>query len=241
MEKNLTIKEFVKQRNVNKDILKLFKATYLIKITLTDEILGSSPSDPDIYKSYIATKADDKIKVAAELEALARIIDEDNEDESEFKANPITVFHRDKDGNPILYDYQVKGFCKNAAKAYYQVDTKPLRAYKTKIDNSVFILNREIPYELPEGGEIGLCTRPLRASTPQGERVAIAKSESLPAGTSATFIIATIDPTLCDHIEKWLAYGMLNGLGQWHNSGKGRFTFEVLDADFDKSCAKRNG
>jgi hypothetical protein len=28
-------------------------------------------------------------------------------------------------------------------------------------------------------------------------------------------------------VEEWLEYGELRGLGQWRNSGKGRFTAEV--------------
>lgn len=27
---------------------------------------------------------------------------------------------------------------------------------------------------------------------------------------------------------EWLDYGKLRGLGQWRNSGKGRFTYEIL-------------
>lgn len=27
---------------------------------------------------------------------------------------------------------------------------------------------------------------------------------------------------------EWLDYGKLRGLGQWRNSGKGRFTYELL-------------
>lgn len=30
-------------------------------------------------------------------------------------------------------------------------------------------------------------------------------------------------------VREWLDYGVLRGIGQWRNSGKGRFTYEVLD------------
>ena len=29
-------------------------------------------------------------------------------------------------------------------------------------------------------------------------------------------------------VLEWLDYGKLRGLGQWRNSGKGRFTYELL-------------
>ena len=28
---------------------------------------------------------------------------------------------------------------------------------------------------------------------------------------------------------QWLDYGALNGVGQWHNSGKGRFYYEITE------------
>lgn len=30
-------------------------------------------------------------------------------------------------------------------------------------------------------------------------------------------------------VLEWLNYGAMRGIGQWRNSGKGRFTYEVLD------------
>ena len=30
-------------------------------------------------------------------------------------------------------------------------------------------------------------------------------------------------------VREWLDFGCFNGLGQWRNSGKGRFTWEELD------------
>jgi hypothetical protein len=31
------------------------------------------------------------------------------------------------------------------------------------------------------------------------------------------------------YVEEWLDYGCLRGLGQWRNSGKGRFFWERID------------
>lgn len=30
-------------------------------------------------------------------------------------------------------------------------------------------------------------------------------------------------------VREWLDYGQLRGIGQWRNSGKGRFTYEITD------------
>ena len=64
---------------------------------------------------------------------------------------------------------------------------------------------------------------------PQGERVALAESETIPAGSSIEFTIMTFDDGLWPTITEWLQYGRYRGIGQWRNSGKGRFEYEFLD------------
>mgnify|MGYP001070201268 CR=1 FL=1 len=95
------------------------------------------------------------------------------------------------------------------------------------IDGLIFVYPREIPYDL-HGLKMGYCERPLRASTPQGERVSIAKSESVPAGSTAEFEIECLDPGLEAMVRECLNYGTKRGLGQWRNSGKGRYEWEEL-------------
>ena len=63
----------------------------------------------------------------------------------------------------------------------------------------------------------------------QGERVALATSEMLPAGTTCEFTIKTLKADLLPTIKEWLDYGALNGLGQWHNSGAGAFEWEEIN------------
>ena len=60
----------------------------------------------------------------------------------------------------------------------------------------------------------------------RGERIALATSETVPAGTTFKFEIKTIQPELTEFFAECLDYGALNGLGQWRNSGKGAFTWE---------------
>ena len=77
-------------------------------------------------------------------------------------------------------------------------------------------------------GEMTICERPLRAQTAQGERVALSCSESIPAGSTMEIEITTLTDDLMNTVIEWLDYGKLNGLGQWHNSGKGRFIWEDI-------------
>ena len=106
-----------------------------------------------------------------------------------------------------------------------QTESSKLKAYKKVIDGLVFVGPRSI--KLNPAGEIGVCQRPLRANTMQGERVALASSEELPAGTTADFEIILLDESLEAVVREWLDYGALRGIGQWRNSGKGRFSYEV--------------
>lgn len=141
---------------------------------------------------------------------------------------------------PGVWDYQIRGFFKAAAAALnrWDKDSKDSRddlaklsAFKTKIDTCLFVYPRFIPFIFPEGGKIetGYCERPLRADTAQGPRVALAKSELVPAGTSIEFVIACATKELEPYIPAWLDYGLCCGLGQWRNSGKGQFVWEEME------------
>lgn len=184
-----------------------------VRIDFFEELLGSASANPEIHSEFIASNAPDAPSRKEEIEAIGV--------EAEIEKS-MTVFPRDEEGNPILWDYQIKGFFKNAAKSMNYIGGKhKLTAYKTKIDNLVFVNERKIKLNIP--GEISNCQRPLRASTAQGERVALANSESAPAGTWCEFTVKVLVDDLLTHVIEWLDYGELNGLGQWHNSGKGRF------------------
>ena len=88
-----------------------------------------------------------------------------------------------------------------------------------------------IPIEFD--GEIGSCQRPLRASTPQGERIALANSETIPAGATMEFDIKLLSDTHVPLVTECLNYGKYRGTGQWRNSGKGRFTWELISTEND--------
>lgn len=102
-----------------------------------------------------------------------------------------------------------------------------LKNYKQAIDGMIFVKPREIPYDL-HGLKMDYCERPLRAQTPMGERVSIAKSETVPAGSTVEFEFVCLDPNLEKMVRECLDYGVFRGLGQWRNSGKGRFEWEEI-------------
>lgn len=197
-----------------------------VKITFIEPILGSASGNPDIHREFIASKAPDA--PSREEEAAAVGVDE-------VERKEMTVFARTEDGKPCLWDYQIRGFFKHACGMLRQVsgtESSGIKAYKKFIDGLVFVAERKIP--LIFEGELGSCQRPLRGQTAQGERIALANSEAAPAGTTASFTVVCLDGKLLKAVREWLDYGRLNGLGQWHNSGMGRFTWRELDEEVDE-------
>lgn len=199
-----------------------------VRVTLIDEMLGTSSADPHIHEQYIASKAPDAKSTAEEVEAIGV---------EEFIEKSMTVFPRDENGNPVLWNYQIKGFFKSACKALKAIkgtESSKIKAYKQEIDLRLFVFadaddtaGRMIPIHL--NGEMGNCQRPLRAQTMQGERVALANSETVPKGSTFEFDIVSLGELNRPLIEEWLNYGQYNGLLQWRNAGRGAYKYDILD------------
>ncbi len=203
-----------------------------VKLTLTEDILGTSPNDQDLYRNWVGSNAPDAPTMEEEVSAIGvdGMVD-----------RGITVFPRTADGVPFLYDYQIKGFFKDACSMLSRQakkdpetgkktavnESSKLKAYKKIIDGMIFPQPRQIPLHFD--GEVGVCQRPLRAQTPQGERVALSISEAVPAGAWCEFDVLLLDEDHLPAVVEWLDYGALRGLGQWRNSGKGRFTWELIE------------
>lgn len=279
--------------------------TLKVHVEFLEELLGTASSDPKIHERFIASKAPDAPKLEQEVESLgAEAVEE----------RGMTIFSRMPDGEtPMLWDYQIKGYMKDACSMLRRVPTmksKNLKAFKKEIDGLIFPGPRMIALHAPDavysttrggvsvtvkpadadyvnvtltagesvtggvqydhdyiafieaplladGQETGKtvelnedngwtatvrmprcgihsCQRPLRASTAQGERVALAHSEALPAGTWFDMEVGCLVDSDVDYVLEWLQYGVLRGIGQWRNSGKGRFACRVVDADSGK-------
>ena len=210
-----------------------------IEITFEDRILGTEPSNPEIYRDYILSKAPDPYVAQQELNFLPP--EEVDEDGVPLRTG-ITVFHRDADGDPCLHMRHVKGFFKEACRAMQMAagrdpetgkklaknESSKLTAYKSKIDNLVFIAPDYLKLILPKGGQLVKEQRPLLAATPQGPRSALACSEAVPAGTKVRFTVTLLNDDLYPALIEWLDYGMLKGIGCWRNSGCGRFGYEEI-------------
>lgn len=196
-----------------------------VRLTFINEVLGTANCNPEIHKDFIASKAPDAPSMKEEIEALG--VDEVVE-------KSMTVFPRDKEGNPIFWDYQIRGFFKDACSALSRCkgaaeakESCGMKAYKKIIDGCIFVEPRMIPIKL--NGPMGNCQRPLRAQTMQGERVALANSETCPAGSSIEFTVVCISDDHEKAVLEWLEYAKYKCLGQWRNSGKGTALYEILD------------
>ena len=195
-----------------------------VRATFMDELLGTAPNNKDIYTDYIASKAPDATNLEDEVAAVGT---------EAVAEKGMTVFPRTKDGNPFLYDYQWKGYFKETCSFLRKVKgtaSEKIKAFKKQIDGLIFIEERETILDT-HGNELGVCQRPLRAATPQGERVSISCSETAPEGTTCEFTVICMVDSDTDLVREWLDYGKLHGTGQWRNSGKGRFVWDELDED----------
>ena len=202
-----------------------------VRVTLTEEMLGTASNNPNIHSEFIASKAPDAQSRAEEIASIGA--------EAEME-KAMTVFPRNEKGEPIVWDYQLKGFMKDACGMLRKIKDKEsskLKAYKKEIDGLIFVEERQIPIVL--AGDIGDCQRPLRAQTMQGERVTLANSETIPAGSTLEFTVVCFDDKDMKLVCEWLDYGVWRGLGQWRNSGKGKFTWEKLSEETVK--VKRQG
>jgi hypothetical protein len=203
-----------------------------VRVTFTEPLLGTKPADPELHTRFVASKAPDHKTMEQEVAAHGA---------EEVEERGKTIFSKMEDGTPFLWNYQVEGFFKETCRILHKVPgsvTKKVltRGWIQEIDNYIFVegmlpnMRRTIPLYMPIDLDLTATDnqRPLRASTPQGERVALAHSEEAPAGTYIEFSVACFMDGDKDVIREWLDYGHWKGMGQWRNSGMGRFEWEEI-------------
>ncbi len=196
-----------------------------------DEVLAH-PSFRDRVEAQRRAKADTKRGEAVETEG-----------DDAPPALPVTSFFRNSQGQPILFNYQVMGHLKESANILKAgLGIKNLRS---KIENYCVVTPRQIPFSEPIYGEI---SRPLRAQTLQGPRVAIATSDVMNRGAELSFTVrvlpnADVTPDVIQEILNW---GQYRGMGQWRTGGWGlyelvefRVNAPVLATAPDKAPRKR--
>lgn len=222
------------------------RQTFHIKLNFTEPLLGSASNNKEVHAQYIASKAPSPELAKAEVDAIPEPEQTEEEIAAAVKAEvqkSMTVFPRDSDGFVHLWDYQARGFFKEALGVLIELGESTISKwqYKKAIDSLLFVQPRRI-YLLDQSGkkirETGSLQRPLRADTMQGERIALANSEILPEGTQVAFdvfILIGDNPNRKSKIAlitdklviAALDYGALKGFGQWRSGGYGRFTYEV--------------
>jgi len=223
-----------------------------IRITLTEECLGTSSNNPDIHSEFIASKAPDAPSRAEEIASIGT---------EKAMEKAITIFPTFENGEPLIWDYQFRGFIKEATSMLARIEgseASRLQAHRKICDGLIFVHPRKIallsPNEKSVKDQMGLCTRPLRGQTAQGERISLATSETVPAGTF--FDIAIEIPKLkakkddatgkkepVVDLEKLiyevLDYGSRRGLLQWRNSGKGTFSWKLIEEEAKSEKASK--
>lgn len=197
------------------------------EIEFTEVLLGTLSGNKEAATEFVLAKHPNGHS-ADETEVLI-----DGEEKLEKQT---TFFPTDATG-PFLWDYQIKGFLKEAMECIAesgQFTAEELKAAKLgtygptcrkRFDRMVFVSPRKIYLNLPPENALGMLERPLRAQTMKGERVSLARSQTAPAGTRVTFTIETLNAKLDPYISECLDYGALRGIGQWRNSGAGRFVW----------------
>jgi hypothetical protein len=192
---------------------------------LTEGLLGTVPLDPAVYAEYIAKYAP---TVEEGEEELATLPEDKKAVEEAVKADlpVVTGFHRvmvDGVEMPAVYNYYVRGFFKSACGTLRTIPdaaSAKLTSYKQSINGMAFVFPRIVPIHVV--GDERLFTRPLRAETAQGPRVALATSITLPAGSWFDFTVELISPKVTEEmLFEWCNYAQLQGFGQWRSGGWG--------------------
>jgi hypothetical protein len=188
---------------------------YILRLTFTESVLGTQPQK-EVATEFITSKAADPVTgelPSDEIETLPVALEKGT-----------TAFHK-LDGNPVYYDYMVKGFLKETGLVFNGLHG--VKNLRSKLENLVFVSPRRIA--LHPSGDMTHCERPLRAMTAQGPRTSVARSEELPAGTWFECELEVFDGPISESLLRdLLDYGSRRGMGQWRNSGHGRFAFELV-------------
>ncbi len=202
-----------------------------VELEFTEPLLGTLSGDPKVATEFILSKNPDNDS-KDEQECLP---DEEALEKSS------TIFPRTPAGEPLIWDYQIKGFLKSACEAmitsekYTKEKLQKVRLtwwmHKRTIDKLIFVTPRRILIQLPDGvdpSNLDFLERPLRADTMKGERVCLARSEVVPPGAKVEFVITCLNSKHEKYVREWLDYGQLMGMLQWRSGGMGRFSWKEI-------------
>lgn len=193
---------------------------YKVELVFTEPLLGTVPEDPDVYKNYIEPPAEVEEE---ELSTLPEPIE----------TATITSFHHDADG-PFIYNYMIRGYLKEVCGSLRRDPdslSSKIRAYKKIINGLVFVRPRRIRLNRPVEDEMEILSRPLRAETARGPRVALSHSRMAEVGTTIKFEVSVIAKVTEKLLRELFGYGENQGLGQWRTGGFGTFQSKIVKLD----------
>ena len=209
------------------------------RLTGITELLGSQPSDDQLFTNYIASKAPQDIR-DKEIDDRAA-----NPDYADLETKGLTVFQLDpKSGALTLNARHIRGFFKETIRNL-QEELGILMA-ASKVDRYLFADPRLIILQRPDKDGVlqpimeddGRYERPLRITNRGGiDETTITASEQV-YDPWVIDVELTLFPNkgttrskalTWDAVETALDYGRFNGLGQFRTGGYGRFTWERLN------------
>ena len=117
---------------------------YECHLTLTNRMLGTLPKDKDTYAKLVASRAPTPDLTEEELAELP----EETRDNRGWTTFPV------KDGKVCIYDYQVRGFFKEAGDTLRLLGSTAFKGFRTKVDKFLFVHPRHIFPVTPDGEEI---------------------------------------------------------------------------------------
>jgi hypothetical protein len=210
------------------------RSTLKVRTTFTEDLLATSSGKPEVHAEFQASRSADAQKMEEETATLPA---------EEVTEKASTVFHVDPKGL-FVWDYQWRGHIKEVIGHMCelgQFEVLSKWTHKRACDGAIFVTPRRI-YLMRDGEHLlkpdGTLQRPLRATTLQGDRVALARSEYCKAGTYCEFevtLLESLDKKSAwyeinlDLIKQCLDFGIMKGTGQWRSGGYGRYTYEILE------------
>lgn len=200
-----------------------------IRVEMLDEMLGTNPGNDEMFEEWVKGKRGEGVEMDGGEDVLGSV--------EEGMEKMTTVFRRDEGGVLCIPGYMLKGNLKangdtiRARKKGGKGERSGWESWRSKVDNNVHVRPKVIRL-MRDGEELreadGVRVRPLRAKTAQGERVSLARSEYVRAGTYFECEVVIRGMVSEKQVLECLEEGEWYGLGQWRNAGNGTYKFEVL-------------
>lgn len=170
--------------------------------------------DKNIYELVVEITFRTKL-VASPTSTLAeygKYISETPEVDDDVDVNQPNKFMRNDDGNPVLKDYQWRGFIKSHSD----------KRYKRDIDEFVCIKERWVTLELEANTNVETIEQRIYG------RISNVHTEVAPAGSHCRVTFLCCGKAVVDIVKKALSNGD-EGFGYMRSEGYGKFSYEIVE------------